>query len=227
MNKIAPTDRQIQTSLSRLLPRLEERYSASALKHPKAWKQFIRRLEQNFPRLFELYFSLYSNQYDFFFHLEDLVATLASMWLTRPADLQDLDAAREADSDWFLSNQMLGGVAYVDLFAGNLEGIRQKIPYFKELGMTYLHLMPLFMVPDGENDGGYAVSSYRDVNPTLWEYQGSSISGARAAPEWDQPGAGSGLQPYIERASMGVAGDRGGPGLPGLLPDVHRPARSG
>jgi amylosucrase len=62
---------------------------------------------------------------------------------------------------------MLGGVCYVDRFAHNLEGIRSKIPYFKELGLTYLHLMPLFKTPDGENDGGYAVSSYREVHPPL------------------------------------------------------------
>lgn len=55
----------------------------------------------------------------------------------------------------------------MDLFAGNLEGIRAKIPYFKELGLTYLHLMPLFRMPAGENDGGYAVSSFREVHPPL------------------------------------------------------------
>lgn len=184
MNMIAPTERQIQTSLSRLLPRLEERFSTPARKHPQAWKSFLRRLEQHFPRLFDLYFRLYSDQYDFFFHLEDLATTLAEMWLSRPADLQDLDAAREADSAWFLSNQMLGGVAYVDLFAGNLEGIRQTIPYFKELGMTYLHLMPLFLVPDGENDGGYAVSSYREVDPAL----GNIVELAQLARELRQNG---------------------------------------
>ena len=62
---------------------------------------------------------------------------------------------------------MLGGIAYVDRFAGNLEGVRAKVPYFKELGLTYLHLMPLFKCPEGNSDGGYAVSSYRDVNPHL------------------------------------------------------------
>jgi amylosucrase len=62
---------------------------------------------------------------------------------------------------------MLGGVIYVDLFAGDLEGVRSKIPYFQELGLTYLHLMPLFKAPQGENDGGYAVSSYREVHPPL------------------------------------------------------------
>ena len=60
---------------------------------------------------------------------------------------------------------MLRVVCYVDLFADDLEGIRSRIPYFKELGITYLHLMPLFEAPEGENDGGYAVSSYRELNP--------------------------------------------------------------
>jgi len=56
------------------------------------------QMEKHFPRLFELYFRLYSNQYDFFHHLEDLVNILAKMWIPRPADLLALDAAHEADS---------------------------------------------------------------------------------------------------------------------------------
>ena len=75
--------------------------------------------------------------------------------------------ARENDPDWILSNKQLGGVCYVDLFAGDLQGLKAKIPYFQELGLTYLHLMPLFKFPEGKSDGGYAVSSYRDVNPAL------------------------------------------------------------
>ena len=66
---------------------------------------------------------------------------------------------------------MIGGVCYVDLFAGNLAGIQQRIPYFRELGLTYLHLMPLFLAPEGDSDGGYAVSSYRDVEPRLGTMQ--------------------------------------------------------
>jgi amylosucrase len=99
--------------------------------------------------------------------MEDLLIGLARSWFDRPADLQKLDQAREKNPRWFQSNQMLAGVCYVDLFANDLEGVRSKIPYFKELGLTYLHLMPLFKVPNGENDGGYAVSSYRDINPSL------------------------------------------------------------
>ncbi len=127
----------------------------------------MRRLEEHFPPLFNLYYRLYASRYDFFYHLEDLLVTLAKMWLARPVDLQALDETRELNPTWYQSNQMLGGVCYVDLFAGNIGGLRQKVPYFKELGLTYLHLMPLFRAPDGENDGGYAVSSYREVNPAL------------------------------------------------------------
>ncbi len=168
---MTPTERQIQTSLARILERLDARYAMVAKKKPNVWKTFLRRLNEHFPHLFDLYFRLYADQYDFFYHLEDLITSLAQMWLERPSDLQELDAAREAKAGWFQSNQMIGGVAYVDLYAGDLKGIRRKIPDMKELGLTYLHLMPLFQVPDGENDGGYAVSSYRDVNPALGTMQ--------------------------------------------------------
>jgi len=101
------------------------------------------------------------------YHLENLLKSMAKASFERPADLRELDRQREQNPLWFQSNQMLGGVCYVDLFAGNLEGIRAKIPYFKELGLTYLHLMPLFKMPERENDGGYAVSSFREVHPPL------------------------------------------------------------
>jgi amylosucrase len=156
-----------ETSLARLRPRLEAHFNEQASADPANWDVFIQRLEANFPRLFRLYYQLYAGQYDFYYHLEDLLCTLARMWWQRSSDLKALDAAREADPLWFQSQKMLGGICYVDLFAGDLEGIRSKIPYFKELGLTYLHLMPLFLVPEGENDGGYAVSSYRRVNQKL------------------------------------------------------------
>lgn len=167
-----PTQRQIQTSLDRLLPRLEARVEPQIRRQPAAWLTFCTRLNQHFPRLFSLYYGLYGDQYDFFYHLEDLLVTLARMWLDRPEDLKALDSTREADPDWFQSNGMLGGVVYVDLFTGDLEGLRAKIPYFRELGLTYLHLMPLFRAPVGENDGGYAVASYREVDPALGTMEG-------------------------------------------------------
>jgi glycosidase len=158
-------ENEAKRSLARLFPRLNEHFADQA--GSQAWAEFTRRLEVNFTRLFRLYYILYGGQYDFFYHLEDLLNSLAHAAMYRPKDLQALDLRREADPLWYRSNAALGGVCYVDLFAGDLEGIRARIPYFKELGLTYLHLMPLFKVPEGESDGGYAVSSYRAVNPNL------------------------------------------------------------
>ena len=157
-------DRQTQLSLDRLEDRLRNDFAGA---DPSDWETFAGRLQTSFPRLFRLLLHLYGNRYDFFYHLEQILQTAARLWLGRPAGLKALDAQREADQTWFHSEKMLGGVCYVDLFAGNLAGICRRIPYFKELGLTYLHLMPLFASPEGENDGGYAVSSYREVNPKL------------------------------------------------------------
>jgi amylosucrase len=150
-----------------LIPRLNARFETFIRSNPKDWQIFLERLDSHFGRLFAILLHLYKDQYDFFYYLEELLAALTQFWVNRPAELKDLDVRRESEPDWYQTNQMLGGVCYVDLFAGNLAGIRQAIPYFKELGLTYLHLMPLFKVPAGENDGGYAISSYREVDPNL------------------------------------------------------------
>jgi len=160
-------DREALRTLDRLLPRLEATLAKDVKADAAGWTVFTARLHRHFPLLFRLYFNLYSNRYDYFFHIEDLLTSLARAWFQRPADLRALDQAREDDPLWFQSNQVLGGVCYVDLFAGDLEGLRSKIPYLKELGLTYLHLMPFFKRPEGPNDGGYAVSSYREVHPPL------------------------------------------------------------
>lgn len=159
-------EHEASKTLKRILPRLEDTLQKEIAKE-KNWGEFKKRLQKNFLALFKLYAELYSHQYDFFYHLEDLIASIAKSWLNRNADLRKLDKSREKNPLWFQSNKMIGGVCYVDLFANDLKGIKAKIPYFKELGLTYLHLMPLFKSPKDENDGGYAVSSYRDVNSSL------------------------------------------------------------
>jgi len=160
-------EKEAQRSLQRLLPQIESELAEQITKDPQTWKLFNKRLDQHFSSLFQLYYQIYAERYDFFYHLAHLLNNLAEAAFARPKDLRALDQAREKDPLWFQSNQMVGGVCYVDLFAGNLNGIKEKIPYFKELGLTYLHLMPLFKMPEGENDGGYAVSSFREVHPPL------------------------------------------------------------
>jgi amylosucrase len=156
---------ETERTRARLLPRLEGEWQGRMAAGD--WATFRRRLDAHFPCLFRLLVGLYGGRYDFYFHLERILDLGAQMWAERPAELKALDAAREADATWFQSQEMLAGVCYVDLFAGDLQALRGKIPYFKELGLTYLHLMPIFKAPEGDSDGGYAVSDYRQVHPPL------------------------------------------------------------
>ncbi|WP_426321760.1 amylosucrase [Microbacterium sp. E-13] len=128
---------------------------------------FLTRFDKSFPVLHDLFVQLYGERPDGREALAGVVASAAASWRTRSIELKAHDRRREADPDWFQSERMLGGVCYVDRFAGTLAGVREQIPYFRELGLTYLHLMPLFESPEGNSDGGYAVSSYRRVNPAL------------------------------------------------------------
>lgn len=56
---------------------------------------------------------------------------------------------------------------YVDAFARNFSGVREKLDYLKECKVNYIHLMPLLDSPEGKSDGGYAVSDFRNVKPEL------------------------------------------------------------
>ncbi len=156
-------DAEAQRTLKRILPRLESGLLRDLDEGTKAG--FLDRLNRQFPRLFRLQYALYGKRYDFFYHLQDLLERITAMWIARPDELKALDALREDDRNWFISNRMVGAMCYVDLFADNLEGITNSIPYFQELGITYLHIMPIFRSPEGDDDGGFAVSSYRDLNP--------------------------------------------------------------
>jgi amylosucrase len=156
---------QAAISLDRLWPRLDALLSEQA---PSQQRQaFEARLRHEWERLFGLLFELYRGNYDFFYQLEQLLLAAGRSWMARPDWLKQLDARREAEPEWFQSQRMVGGVLYVDLFGGNLAGLRKHLPYFKELDLTYLHMMPLFDAPEGNNDGGYAISSYRRVSPRL------------------------------------------------------------
>ncbi len=158
-------ERESATSLQRLLPRIESRFRGQV--DEVEWEAYLDRLKRHFPRLFESLHALYGRDYDFFYYLESILASATTMWIERPGELKALDAMRAADPMWYQSHRMVGAMCYVDLFAGDLKGLRERIPYLSELGITYLHLMPLFKTPAGDNDGGYAVSSYREVNPAL------------------------------------------------------------
>lgn len=157
-------ERQSESSFERILPRLRDRFAE--VPEPE-WQVFTARMKRHFHPLFALLYQLYSGHYDFFYHLEKIMTAATRMWVERPAELKGLDAQRESDPTWYRSNQMIGYIIYADQFAGDLNGIRERIPFLTELGVTYLHILPPFKSPEGDNDGGYAISSYREIDPAL------------------------------------------------------------
>jgi len=96
-----------------------------------------------------------------------LVEIAAQNFQQRPADLRLLDLRRHADPQWYQHQQMLGYATYADLFAGDLKGVADRVDYLVELGVTYLHLMPLLKPRPAQNDGGYAIMDYRAVRSDL------------------------------------------------------------
>jgi glycosidase len=157
-------EHELRNALDRLLPRLDNELAPLP---DDLRRLFCERLERLFPEIVAPLWSIYGTHIDFFYHLEALLKTCADYYTRRDASLRALDSEREADPRWFQSESMVGGIIYVDFFAENLAGVRAQIPYFKELGLSYLHLMPVFARPEPYSDGGYAVSSYRDVHPPL------------------------------------------------------------
>jgi len=121
------------------------------------------RFKALMPELVKRMYQLYGSKWDFYLVLQKLTDIMETASLSRSEELRTQDEERESHPDWFLDEKETGMMLYVDLFAGTLTGLKKKIPYLVDLGITYVHLMPLFRCPALHNDGGYAVSSYREV----------------------------------------------------------------
>ncbi len=124
---------------------------------------FERRLSERRDELEWLYMELYNNRE----RLEALEARMREAYHQRGQGLKRLDSQREENPEWFRSGKMLGVTMYTNLFAGDLKHLEQKLDYLSEQGITYLHLMPLLKMPHPDNDGGYAVEDFNQVDPPL------------------------------------------------------------
>jgi amylosucrase len=134
---------------------------------PEDGAAFAQRLERLLPDAVRVLDELYGARTD----TTDLIRTLVGDTLEHAAAREDslrrLDAAREADPHWFQDARMIGYVCYVDRFAGTLRGVRDHLDHLADLGVTYLHLMPVLKPREGESDGGYAVADYDAVDPRI------------------------------------------------------------
>lgn len=166
MSDKAWVSRQADVSLQRLSAKIEMELARHQLSATDQ-RRFYERLNIHWPQAFELLYVLYGTHYDFFYHLEQVSLTLARSWGERNERLKKHDDRREQNPLWFHSQEIVGGALYVDLFSGTIRGLKEHISYFKKLGLAYLHIMPVFKTPEAENDGGYAISSYRDLHPSV------------------------------------------------------------
>ncbi len=110
---------------------------------------------------------LYGERSDFEDWVNSCLAKAKAAYKSRPDDLKRLDLERTHQPDWFLQENMVGYICYTDRFSGDLKTLPQHIPYLQELGVTYLHLMPLLQPRPEPNDGGYAVLDYRQVDSRI------------------------------------------------------------
>ena len=151
--------------LATLQPHVRRR-SVAAL-GPVEGEAVVARLEQHHIDLVEPLDRLYGHRVDTTDFTERLVDVVLDAAHDRPEPLRVLDRRREIDPGWFQRSRQVGYVCYVDRFAGDLPGVRRRLDYLSELGVTYLHLMPLLHPREGDSDGGYAVIDYGAVDPRL------------------------------------------------------------
>ena len=142
-----------------------EKKTGKAKSAPKKRRNvFGERLAEHYDELKWLYMELYGDEaaFDYF------VKMLKRSYGERKQTLKDVDARRAGNPHIHHSNRMMGMMLYTENFGGDLRGVKDRLEYFKECGVKYIHLMPLLDTPEqGRSDGGYAVSDFRKVRPDL------------------------------------------------------------
>ena len=126
---------------------------------------FNERLDEYYDELKWLFMEIYDDEEAFAYFLKML---RRSYW-DRKRSLKGVDARRSGNPNIHHSNRMMGMMLYTENFAGNIQGVKSKLEYFKECGVKYVHLMPLLDTPEDERkrDGGYAVRDFRKVREDL------------------------------------------------------------
>ena len=121
------------------------------------FKERFARLE---PTLHQLYHSLYKED-----GYKKLIEMIHLSYASRSEIMLKLDADRLEHPTWYQKSEMVGMMMYVDNFSESFATMPARLDYLVELGVTYLHIMPVFKMPEHANDGGYAVSDFTSIDP--------------------------------------------------------------
>ena len=144
-----------------LAPRLKPRFG------PRGWEEFSTRLSDQGERLFRLMHRLYGWRYDFAWIYEEIVEVAARGFLDRSKTLRRIDRGSPDSPAWLWDSGSLMAMTYLDRYAGTVKGLRERFDHLTSLGVTHLHLLPPYAVPDGDTAGGFAISDYRRLREGL------------------------------------------------------------
>lgn len=109
----------------------------------------------------EQYLQLYGNTEAVILEFDRLLSIMETAKVKRRPELRQLD---KNGNDWYLSEQTVGMMLYLDKFCRGFQEFEEKIEYLSELGISYVHFMPLLKAREGNSDGGYAVADYLNVD---------------------------------------------------------------
>ncbi len=97
----------------------------------------------------------------------DIARRVADASVGRRAELRARDTRRRADPSWFARPGRPAYCAYADRFGGTLKGCIEHVPYLQDLNVGVFHPLPLLKAREGDNDGGFAVADFAEVEPRL------------------------------------------------------------
>lgn len=126
---------------------------------------FTIRFAANIDEIKSVFTEIYEGNPSYEAMFDALLEEIVLTYKNRETELKQRDGAKLSKDKWFLDNSLVGMSLYVDRFAGHLNQMPDKLDYLEDLGVNFLHLMPLFESPEGESDGGYAVSNFKKVDP--------------------------------------------------------------
>ena len=145
---------QIETQINDLI-------KASKLKINGQDNLFYFKLVSNLKQITTLFHTIYGPNRDT--ELLLLAKLMINTWKERAESLKVRDMQKESKRAWYTDHDIVGMSLYVDRFANNLTTLKEKLPYLEDLGINFLHLMPIMKSPENESDGGYAVSDFKAV----------------------------------------------------------------
>ena len=62
-----------------------------------------------------------------------ICAKSENIYADRKQDLKNRTESDEQDPEWYKKNDILGMMMYVNAFAGNLKGVKEKLDYVQEV----------------------------------------------------------------------------------------------